>query len=154
MTLPELEKLAIEEQPEFVKLFSIPPHELTAEQEQQLRYFGSKISFEQYAFELKRYGAKTLQKLCCTIIQKNPFILRTAFGELELPDCLVPKELKQPVGVDYHADILFADVAANLDTGTITQFSFKDYLKKASSEELAKIPTLNSLSIADWPKIQ
>lgn len=97
---------------------------------------------------MKREEAANPHELACNIICRKPYQLETIYGELHLPEELVPPQLRNSPGEDYHGDFLFAQVSADLDSecsGRITSFVFDSYLRKATAEELAQVPTLDSL---------
>lgn len=150
--MSELEKLAEDEREEFIKLHCTPPHELGAKELERLEYFASQIDFSKYAFEKRREEAARYNELVCTIITKEPYRLQTTWGVLELPEELVPAQLMKTPGDNYHPDILFACVSADIEAKKITSFSFREYLRKTTCDELAKVPILDTLPEADWPK--
>ncbi len=152
MTAPELDKIPAAEQEEFLRLRCIPPHEYTPEEWERWKYFATKIDDARYEFEERREKAKSPLDALLYVTERNPYKLATIFGKLELPDMLVPEEFRTSPGDDYHADLVFATFTADLNTGTITSFTFKEYLRRATPEELASVPGLESLPLGEWPK--
>lgn len=152
MAVAELEKLAEDERPEFLRLYHTPFYELTLEDQERLQGFTSRIDFQRYAFEVKREEAANPHELACTVTSREPYQLQTVYGGLDLPEELVPPELRNSPGDDYHQDTLFATISADLDTGRVTSFVFGEYLRKATAKELAQVPTLDSLPKGNWPK--
>ncbi len=135
MTIPELEKLAEQERGEFVKLWHLAPHEFSSQQKIRFDYLSSKIDTQRYWFEIQREEASKPRELLCTVKSREPFVIETVYGELRIPEILVPQQIRNLPGKEYHDDTLFAEVAVNLDNNTITHFRFKEYLKKMSPEE-------------------
>lgn len=92
------------------------------------------------AYEIRREEIREPREILCRVERGKQYkLLAGIYGELMLPDEFVPEELRRPPGKDYW-DYFFADVAADLDSGTVTQFQFKEYLKRATPEEIAQIP--------------
>ncbi|MEK6863738.1 MAG: hypothetical protein AABX27_00425 [Nanoarchaeota archaeon] len=151
MAVPELEKLAENERAEFVRLYHTAPDEWTDQETVKWDDLMSRIDVERYRFEVLREEAKTPQELVCEVTGRSPYIVQTRYGELAIPDELVPQEIKAPLA-DVYDDIVFADVSADLDKMAVTYFRFNRFLEKGSDEELDNVEGIDSAPEGSWPR--
>ncbi|MFC1697751.1 hypothetical protein ACFL1H_05435 [Nanoarchaeota archaeon] len=153
MVVPELAKLGKDDREEFYNLHRTLPHEMTKAQGKRYKHFLTIIDTHQLFFEQQRDQAKDLKEdTWLRITQKSPYKLSYTYGEVTLPSELVPEELNIIPGDDYRNDWIRADVAADLDTMTITEFNFITYVKHSTQEEIDAIPGIDSLPEGSWPR--
>jgi hypothetical protein len=152
MVVPELEKLVGDSRDDFLKLFRTSSHELSPDENQRLQSYLERIDVQRYLFEERRERAKIPQNASCTLISRDPYKIQTIYGELEIPDTLIPEQLKNKPDKGYHENIFFARLSADLDSMKILSISFNEYLKKATTEELKKIPGIESAPRGYWPR--
>jgi hypothetical protein len=152
MATSELEKLTEAEQKDFLRLYNADVLTLTEDDETHFDELASKLDIKKYAKELRQKEANQPQELTLTVANRSPYQFHSVYGTLTLDEKLVPAELRQNPGERYHSDTLFAIITADLDLNKITSFQFKGYLRKATPEEIASIPTLDSLPESEWPR--
>jgi hypothetical protein len=136
MAIPELEKLAENERNEFDRLYHMRPFEMTSEQKDRWKYFITKIDAEKYGHEKIKEEASRPHEELCTIVSRNPCLLMTSYGEIKVPDDMVPQEVKRVPDESYFEDTFYADMRLDLDNNKATSVNFKGYLKKMTQEEL------------------
>ena len=147
MALPVLQKLNLEERKEFIRLYHTVPHKLSEEDDKRLDELSKRVDLQQLHFETWREYARKPTEVSCKI-HRDPYILRTGiYGDLILPDELVPDELKELPGEDYYKNMIRAQITADLVTcdhednisGVVTSFIFERYFKIMTEEELEQL---------------
>jgi len=136
MAISELEKLAVEERPDFEALSYKRPFQMTPQEIQRWKYFITKIDPDKYRFERRIEEAKVPKEMFCTIVSRDPYLLNTNYGRMEIPLNLVPSEIKKVPGPKFYKDTLFAEISVDLEKRTITSIKFKEYLGKMTQKEL------------------
>ncbi|MBI2631843.1 hypothetical protein HYW75_02470 [Candidatus Pacearchaeota archaeon] len=136
MAIAQLERLAVEEREEFILLAYKRPFQMTHLESKRWEYFKSKIDEDKYRFEKRNEEARKPNHMLCTIVTRNPCIIHTNYGKFEVPEKMIPTEVRNCPDPDFYEDTIFADVAVDLEKRLIISFKFKGYLEMMKPGEL------------------
>ena len=150
-----LDRFNLQERKDFLRLYQTPIFDLMEKPKdlERLVELQKRVSIEEYLAERMQADAATPQEVCLEITRKDPFRLSSYFGEIDLPDHMVPQELRKSPGKGYHKNHLYALVTADLSNKLFTSFEFRGYMKEATPEEIAQIPGIESLPVGKWPRM-